>query len=160
MRKTREWSTPMVIGAGLFVSATGIMMLVGFKEGLVFAHEWVGAIFTLGVVFHVINHFAPFKRYFTQPLGQKMIVAIFSIAVILLVASHLMQPGDEKVKLVRAFTSASLENISPVLGKQVKEVEAFLLDAGYFRLNSQSSLSEIAAANGVEIEELLEMLLD
>ena len=62
---TRTWSTPLIIGCSLVVASSGVMMFYHLGEDLVKTmHEWMGLLFVGAIVLHLLNHWAPFSRYF------------------------------------------------------------------------------------------------
>ncbi len=41
---THKWSTPAIIGSGIFVSVSGVLMFLGVHNPLEMAHEWIGLV--------------------------------------------------------------------------------------------------------------------
>ena len=50
---TRPWSTPVTIGAGIFVATTGLTMFFVPEEPSKFAHELGGIAFSAAILLHV-----------------------------------------------------------------------------------------------------------
>lgn len=159
LKKTRSWSTPLVIGSGLFVSLSGIAMLAELDERLKFAHEWVGLVFAVGIFFHVANHFVPFKRYFKDFRAQHVMAWIVSLAAILLVLTFAF-PDEGDDELAKAFSNSSLEVIAPVIGKSVEDVTTILEKAGHQGITGQMSLGEIADRDLIDADDLMDLLVD
>ena len=55
MRKfnIRPFSTPLIIGAGIFSSLTGLLMLLGAEDPLKFSHEIAGVAFSVAILLHI-----------------------------------------------------------------------------------------------------------
>ena len=63
---TRRWSTPLTMGAGLFVVITGLLMFFVAERPFKFAHELIGIAFSAAVGLHVLSHWRSFSNYFSQ----------------------------------------------------------------------------------------------
>jgi hypothetical protein len=49
----REWVTPLMIGAFILVTATGVLMFFHLDRGFnKFAHEWLSGLLLVGVALH------------------------------------------------------------------------------------------------------------
>ena len=64
---TRRWSTPLTMGAGIFVVITGLLMFLVTERPFKFGHELVGIGFSAAVALHVLSHWRSFSNYFSQP---------------------------------------------------------------------------------------------
>ena len=62
----RGFATPLIIGAGIFVALTGLIMFFITTDPFRFAHELVGLCFAVAIVLHILSNWRPFKRYFAQ----------------------------------------------------------------------------------------------
>ena len=60
--KTRSWSTPATIGAGIFVMAAGLLMFFVSERPFKGAHELVGMVFVGAAVFHILSNWRPFRK--------------------------------------------------------------------------------------------------
>ena len=60
----RQFSTPLIIGAGIFVATTGVFMFVTTIDLVRFAHEILGVCFAVAILLHIMTNWRPFKRYF------------------------------------------------------------------------------------------------
>ncbi|MCG8490041.1 MAG: hypothetical protein MI743_00365 [Sneathiellales bacterium] len=159
LRKTRTWSTPLVIGSGLFVSLSGLAMFAGLELKLKFAHEWLGLVFATGIFFHIGNHFTPFKRYFQDFKAQHVMAWVASLAAILLVLTFTL-PDQGEEGLAKAFSNSSIEIIAPVIGKPVEEIVDILEKTGLQQVTGQKTLGEIAELNSSEADDLMDLLVE
>ena len=68
MKRTniQGFSTPLIIGAGIFVAITGLIMFFIIEDPFKFAHELVGIGFAVAIVLHITSNWRSFKRYFLQ----------------------------------------------------------------------------------------------
>jgi len=159
LKKTRSWSTPLVMGSGLFVSLSGIAMLAELELNLKLAHGWVGLVFAIGIFFHIANHFIPFKRYFKEFRAQHVMAWVASLAAILLIVTFTF-PEEGEEGLALAFSNSSLEIIAPVIGKSVEEITVILEEAGHQAVTGQMTLGEIASRGQTEADDLMELLVE
>lgn len=156
----RRWSTPAVIGAGLFVAVSGVLMFAGIHDPVEHAHEWIGLVFAAGIALHVLNHWRGFKGYFSQPLALGIVGAV------VLATTFLMLPGEEGegghgIKgLLHRIEGAPLTQVAPLLDRSPEQVVSDVQAAGYSVLSADQSIATIAAANGAEPKALMRVLLD
>ena len=66
---SRDWATPITIGAFAVMSVTGLLMFFHLDIGLnKLAHEWLGWLMVAGVAAHAIANWGAFKRYFVSTI--------------------------------------------------------------------------------------------
>lgn len=157
--RLRHWSTPAVIGAGLFVSISGVMMFFGVRDPVERAHEWIGMVFAAAILLHIVNHWRGIKSYFSQPLALGVVGAVAVATAILVVG-----PGDEgghgAKGLFHRIEGAPLTTVAPLLDESPDQMLAQVKAAGFRAQGAGQSIAEIAADNGVEPRELVHLLLD
>ena len=57
----RPFSTPLIIGAGIFSATTGLLMFFVSEDPFKFAHEIVGIGFAVAIVLHISTNWRPFQ---------------------------------------------------------------------------------------------------
>lgn len=147
MNFTRDWTTPVTMGAFVLMAVTGVLMFFHLDSGLnKEAHEWLSWVFLGGVGMHVYTNRAGFKRHFT--VGRKGL-AIVAAGALLTVASF-WSPADEKAgglppsaMVMQVVTQAPLLEVAGLAGKSVDQVVAELQQAGFQAASAQSSLASI-----------------
>jgi hypothetical protein len=156
----RQWSTPAVIGAGLFVAVSGVMMFFGIHQPVERAHEWIGLAFAAAIALHLLNHWRGFSGYFKQPLALG-IVAVLALTTLLLLLPGEEGAGGNGVKaLLHQIAAAPLTRVAPVLDRSADQIVSALQAAGYSVEGAEQSVDAIAAANGTEPKALLHLLLN
>lgn len=130
---SRDWATPLTIGAFAIMSVTGVLMFFHLDTGLnKSVHEWAGWAMVTGVAAHVAVNWKAFKRYFiSSRLGQ----VIISVGVLVLAASFtsLSRGGGgfpPPVLAMKAITGAPISSVAPLTGRPVPELIDALNKAG------------------------------
>ncbi|MEK4034482.1 hypothetical protein WOC76_11460 [Methylocystis sp. IM3] len=144
MQISREWATPLTIGAFSLMSVTGLLMFFHWDLGLnKLAHEWVGLVMIGGVAAHAAANWPAFKRYFLAGNLGRGIIA-FSLAV--LVGSFFSWTGQKRlpppVMAMRAIVNAPLAKIAPLSGRSTEQAIAALAKAGVHVASGEMSLEQ------------------
>lgn len=79
MMPARQWATPLVIGAFVLMSVTGVLMFFHLDRGInAGAHEYVSWLFMIGVVGHVVANIRSFKNHLQSGWGRGS-VTLFAV---------------------------------------------------------------------------------
>ncbi|AFL75702.1 DUF4405 domain-containing protein [Thiocystis violascens] len=158
---TRQWSTPAVIAAGVFMSVSGVLMFFGMHDPVTLAHEWIGLAFVVFVVFHISTHWRGFAGYFSRraALGIIAVVGLATASLIGLSASH-EGGGDMKHRMFQTFERAPLTEIAPLLDESADSLSAKLQAGGFKVASTAQSIEEIASRNGTRPPELMHALFE
>lgn len=151
MNISREWATPLTMGAFGLMAVTGILMFFHLDTGLnKTAHEWLGWVMVAGVAAHAAVNWAGFKRHFLSAgLGR----AILAISMLITVASFISPPRvgsgglPPPVMALKAVTKAPLSNIAPLTGKTVERLMVELAQAGIRIPDAGASLDSVLAGD-------------
>ncbi|AOW13204.1 hypothetical protein LPB72_06980 [Hydrogenophaga crassostreae] len=141
----RSWITPLVIGAFLLSSVTGILMFFHFDSGLnKTAHEWLSWAMVIGVSLHILLNLNAFKRYFTQTTGK----AVMGLFAVILALSFIPAGGEAGgdpgfAPPVRALAKAPLPVLAQVLGMSPEALKTELAAKGHAVENDQQSLQDL-----------------
>jgi hypothetical protein len=156
--KTRKWSTPLIIGSGLVVALSGVLMFFGVHNPIEIAHEWVGLLFAIAIGLHVLNHWEGFKKYFSQPMALSLVgsVALMSSAFIFLSLTE--AGGSPMMNIVKSIESSPVEEVAPLLNESTQSVVSRMEAAGLSVENSASTIVEIANVNNREPRALMKLL--
>ena len=103
---TRPWSTPVTIGAGIFVAATGLTMFFITERPFKFAHELGGISFSAAILLHVLSHRRSFTNYFRQRGALGIVVTAWAIGVGLVAASSVLNMGEAEALIVDRIDNA------------------------------------------------------
>ncbi|MEW8624596.1 MAG: DUF4405 domain-containing protein [Candidatus Thiodiazotropha sp.] len=155
---TRKWSTPLIIGSGLIVAISGVLMFFGIHNPIQLAHEWVGLLFAVAIGLHLLNHWGGFKKYFAQPVALSLVgsVALVSSAFVFL---SLTEAGaSPMMNIVMSIESSPVDEVAPLLNETPQSVVSRMEAAGLKVEDSADTILEIANANDREPRALMKLL--
>jgi hypothetical protein len=117
MTISRDWATPITMGAFLLMSVTGILMFLHLDTGLnKEAHEWLGWAMVAGVALHSVANWGAFSKHLVRRPAQA-IVGVFSLVMDTMLAAPLSQvaglSGQSPRALVDKLTQAGFKVASP-----------------------------------------------
>ena len=128
---TRQWSTPVTMGAGIFVALTSLLMFFAAERPFKFAHELVGIGFSVAILLHASSHWRSFSNYFSQRSAVGVLALAWSMGVGLVMASTIPNTGDPEELIVERIDTASVALLAPVVGMDVSELVDRFGDDGY-----------------------------
>ena len=155
---TRNWSTPMIIGAGLFVSISGVLMFLHIEGPLELAHEWIGLAFALAIVLHVLNHWSAFKNYFRQRRSQAIIATVAVATSTFIIISATQERPSLMMSVIQSVERAPLIEVAPLLNQDAAGILNKFQAAGFAVDSAEKSIAEIATNNEVESRALISIL--
>ena len=150
----RRWSTPLIIGTGIFVATTGLFMFLTTTDLVRFAHEIIGVGFTIAIVLHILSNWVPFKRYFAQR-AVIIIVLAWGIGIGLVAATALQQGEDAEEVVFERIEQTSIQLLAPVVGMEVSELVDQLSADGFVIDDPQVSVEQLAETHTTDTEEIL-----
>ena len=150
----RGFSTPLIIGAGIFVATTGVFMFVTTTDLVRFAHEILGVCFAVAILLHILTNWRPFKRYFFQR-NVITVVLVWVIGISLVSIAAFQNEVDPEELIVERMEQTSIEVLAPVVGTTAEMLSRRLLDAGYTVETPRMTVEEIAEQHGVDTEVIL-----
>ena len=153
--RIRHWSTPAVIGAGIFVVVTGLLMFFVAERPFKFAHELVGIAFSIAVVLHVLSHWRSFRRYFSKRLAVGVLAVVWMAAGGLVAASILRNMAEPEDLIVARMDGVPIELLAPVVGMEVEELVERLANDGYVADAPGMTVQELADRHGAESDDVL-----
>lgn len=157
---TRKWSTPIVIGSGIIVAISGVLMFFGVHNPIQLAHEWVGIAFAAGIVLHILNHWPAFKNYFSHRQALNILGSV-GIVSFLLIGSSMTDTGGSPVEsMIQSYVSSPLTEVAPLLDQQAEGVVAKIESAGFIVGDASMSIKQIAAANNTHPKALMSALFN
>ena len=152
---TRPWSTPVTIGAGIFVAATGLTMFFITERPFKFAHELGGISFSAAILLHVLSHRRSFTNYFRQRGALGIVVTAWAIGVGLVAASSVLNMGEAEALIVDRIDSAPRAVLAPVVDMDVRQVVDRLGDEGFIVDDPEMSIRQLAQQYGADTDDLL-----
>ncbi len=149
MKISREWATPIAIGAFGLMAVTGLLMFFHFDSGLnKLAHEWLGWAFIGGVGLHAMVNWNAFKRYFVASAIGRAVIAVFGL---ILLASFAPLGGargaSPPVLAMNAVARAPLSAVAPLTGRPVETLVAQLKNAGFAISGPNASIADAVGAS-------------
>jgi hypothetical protein len=148
MKISRDWFTPLTLGAFGLMATTGVLMFFHLDSGLnSAAHEWLGWLLLAAVGGHVAANYLGFKRYFTANRAR-VIIAAFAVV---LAATFLPIGGEDKPPFaapIAALASAPLPVLAQVAGVPVETLRLKLSSAG---VQVDANTTTLAQATGKDL---------
>lgn len=162
MKISRDWATPLTIGAFALMGVTGILMFFHLDTGLnKLAHEWLGWVMVAGVVLHSVVNWSAFKRHLTaNRVGQ----AIVAVSVLVLAATFIIQPpakeggGSPPVRAMKAVLGGTLNQVAPLTGRSVDALQADLKAAGFAADDANAKLAALVGQDRERTGQLIGVL--
>lgn len=155
---TRRWSTPVTMGAGIFVAVTGLLMFFVAERPFKFAHELVGIGcigFSVAILLHVLSHWRSFSHYFSQRSAVRVLALAWSVGIGLVMASAILNGGDPEELIVERIDTASVALLAPVVGMDVSDLVDRLGDDGYVVDDPGMSIRQLAERYDAETDDVL-----
>ena len=152
MKISREWATPLTIGAFGLMSVTGLLMFFHLDTGLnKLAHEWLSWAMIAGVAAHAFVNWPAFKRYFTSSRQGR---AIIGLAAVVLALSFVSLPGERgappQILALRALTKAPIAKVAILAGRPADQLMDDLAKAGITLPNANASIESVAKDRGAQ----------
>ena len=151
----RGFATPLIIGAGIFVALTGLIMFFITTDPFRFAHELVGLCFAVAIVLHIVSNWRPFKRYFTQHLALGIIAVAWLIGVSLIGMSAFREAADAEEVVVERIEQTAIQLLAPVVDMEVNELVSRLKADGFVVEDTEMSVEQIAEKYNADTEAIL-----
>lgn len=155
MKISRDWATPITIGAFGLMAVTGILMFFHLETGLnKEAHEWLSWIMIAGVAAHAFVNWNAFKRYFTSsPFGKGILLvsAIVIAGSFFSFSSNSRENFPPPVMAMKAVSKAPLSTVALLADKPVAQLISDLNNAG-IKVSGPDSTLDSAIANDRELE--------
>ena len=155
--KTRPWSTPLTIGAGIFVALTGLIMFFAVEDPFKFAHELAGIAFSLAIALHVLSHWRSFWGYFRQRRALGIVAGAWVLGAGLVTASAVLDMGEPDALVVARIETAPLPAVAAVLGLDVEELAGRLTAGGFPVTDRNASIQGIAEEHAADTDDLLNL---
>ncbi|MCG7872891.1 MAG: DUF4405 domain-containing protein [Candidatus Thiodiazotropha lotti] len=155
---TRKWSTPLIIGSGLVVAVSGVLMFFGLHNPIQLAHEWVGMVFAIAIGLHVLHHWGGFKKYFAQPMALSLVGSVALVSSAFIFLSFTDAGASPMMNIVMSIESSPVDEVAPLLNETPRSVVTRMEAAGFKVEGSADTILEIANANDREPRALMELL--
>lgn len=130
---SREWATPLTIGAFVLMACTGILMFFHLDTGLnKETHEWLGWAMVAGVVAHSVANWTAFTRHLARP-AARVIIGVFLV----ILAASFFIGGEEEggghpaFRASKAVLAAPLSTVATLAKQPPEALMATLKQAGF-----------------------------
>lgn len=151
----RRWSTPLIIGTGIFVAITGLIMFFITEDPFKFAHELVGIGFAVAIVLHISSNWRPFKRYFSQRSAVSIITLAWLIAISLVITSAILDKGESEELIVTQIERTPIVLLAPIVNMNVSELIDRLGEDGFIVDNPEMSIEQVADQYSADTDDIL-----
>ena len=153
----RPFSTPLIIGAGIFSATTGLLMFFVSEDPFKFAHEIVGIGFAVAIVLHISTNWRPFKRYFSQR-GVIIIALALMMGVGMVISSAMLNRDEPEELIMETIEQTSLDRLAPMIGMEPHELVQQLATDGFTLENPQMTVEQISEELGVDTDDILQSI--
>lgn len=150
----RPFSTPLIIGAGIFSALTGLLMFFGTENPFKFAHELIGIAFSVAIVLHISTNWRPFKRYFSQR-GVIIIALALFVGVSLVTRTALFDRGKPEELIMDKMEQTSIFTLSQFLGMNENTLVTQLANDGFVDDDTAITVEELADKLSVDTDDIL-----
>lgn len=134
MKLSRDWATPLTIGAFALMAATGVTMFFHVNTDLQKEiHEWAGWFMVAAVACHVAVNWSAFRRHLQWPSkGVALTGALVAFTVLSFapLGGSGSNEGSPPAVAIRALTQAPLKEVAPLFHKSPEEALKALTAAG------------------------------
>ena len=151
----RGFSTPLIIGAGIFVATTGLLMFFVTRDPFRFAHELMGICFAVAIVLHITGNWRPFKRYFTQNRAILIILIGLLIGMSLVGISAFREDADIEEIVIEHIEQTSIRALAPAVGIHPNVLVNRLKADGYIVEDPEMSVEQLAEKHAVDTDVIL-----
>ena len=145
MKLTREWVTPLTVGAFLLSAVTGVLLFFKVEMGVgKLVHEWLSWLLLAGVVAHVVTNIHAFKYHLSTRTGQ----VLMGLFVIILAAALFFPAGGSGgeppfLPPLRALGQLPMTTLAQVAKISPEQLRERLLKAGVQPTSDTQTLSEL-----------------
>lgn len=155
----RRFATPTTAVLSVVVAVTGVILFFHLaKEPAETIHEWLGMVFAVAALFHVVRHRASFAQLLKQRHMQ-VLTATTAIGVAAFVALVPPKPpGNPMIRVALAAQHASIAQLAPVVGSNTADILERLERAG-FNAAPGDTVAVLASAHHANPVEIFAILL-
>lgn len=148
MKISREWATPLTIGAFALMATTGVLMFFHLDGQLnKLAHEWLGWVMIIGVALHVAVNWMAFKRYFLVSTKGRAVMAVSALVIL---GSFMPLPASQEdggvsppVLAMQAVMKTPLAQVAPLTGRSPEALRTELKQAGIELVSADQNLDSV-----------------
>ena len=161
---TRSWSTPLIIATSMAVAISGVLMFFHIAKDMVESmHEWLGLLFVLAIVLHILNHWLSFSRYFVDKRALAVVAVVVAVAIGWVVVSGQADEGKSRGNMFRqtvmVVQQAPLVKVAALQDQSSAVLIGRLQQAGITAESEQQSIDAIARSNQRRPEEVMAIVL-
>lgn len=155
----QKHATAATIGLFAITGITGLLLFfhlgASFFKGI---HEWLGVLFVIASVFHVVRNGRAFLRLMARPRTLVVCGMALAVSAVMLVGAGSQQQtagGDPVRSIMTTMAKASVSEVAVLLHEPADAVVARLQGAGAAGANATQSLSQISEQSGIDLRRLL-----
>lgn len=157
---SKKYITTPVIAAFGIMGISGVLMFFHIKDsGIVTMHEWIGILFVIVAVLHVVVNWKAFSSYFSKAATILPMLVILAVGAGVYGVNSAGEGGNPVKKVVGKLTQVPLSDVAPALGMSTDEAIAKLKGSGIGVESELDSVATIAGLNGQKSFDLLGILV-
>lgn len=153
-RNLRTFSTPLIIGTGLFSATTGLLMFFVSEDPFKYAHEIIGIGFSIAILLHIYTNWRPFKRYFLQQ-GVLVIALALLVGIGMVARTAFFDKGEPEELIMEKMEETSLVGLAPLVDMSVTGLVERLSIDGFPVDDPEMTVEQIAEHHDAETDDIL-----
>ena len=158
-RFPRRFITPIMATLALVISASGVLMFFHLGEGVVkSAHEWLGIVFVLVMLVHMLSNWKALGQHFRQGVARSGAAAVLLATGLLLGAGVSSEPGGPEL-VFRALQEAPVTTVAELFMVDEEILRQELARRGVATDSAGQSIADAAALAGLPGHEAIKQLI-
>ena len=155
--RLRAWASPLTTATFAVVAGTGMLMFFHLSFGSMHAiHEWLGCLFVVGALAHVVVNWKPLVRHLRSPVGIGILAVVCLLGALSLVpAAGGRRHGPPSSTALTALEQSPLTLVAQVTKRSPEDAVAALESQGIQVRHEAQTITEIASDNGRRSAEIL-----
>ena len=170
MKKLGSWVTPITLGSFLLIGATGLLMFLKVRGGLiVVAHEWLSPVLVLGTCLHIWLNWSAVRAHLSRARGLIVVGLFTSLLVIALVPfdetaqvawehGHGQERTDRRAAAV--LLEARISSVAELTGRTPQQLRDRLGRHGIRATSDELTLADAARQSQVHPARVLGAVLE
>lgn len=155
----RRVITPVTGTLALVIGISGGMLFFHLGEGLVKgAHEWLGMLFALVMVVHLLSNWGSLMGHFRQGVARTGGILVLLVAAAFIGTGGLSQPGGPSV-VFQALGEAPITSLALLFNVDPSTLIQDLESRGLVIDSADQSIQEVARMAGVNERDAMKQLV-
>lgn len=158
MKLNRNYVTPFISLVFFVVGLSGLLMFLHLFDGYTeVVHEYLGVLFVVCAVFHIILNWKALKIHFKKGVFIPALLGILTISVILIVGESMYPPVNTIIinKIIKAPINDAFKALEVDYSEATKR-----LKANGISIEKAATIEEIWITNNTDPEEVIDLIVE